>query len=76
MDGETDSPDDSTTSHEERIRNALRRLRWTLKTDEQHEALDELLNYLRSLDEQGRKEAVAELIKYLKEVIENAKPIN
>lgn len=60
----------------ERITEAYRNLRSRLKTDEQLDALDQLMEYLFSLDIEERKRVADELITYLKEEIENQRPIN
>lgn len=54
----------------ERIADAIRKVRFMLKTDDQLDALDELMEYLLSLEGEERQRVCDDLIAHLKEKIE------
>ena len=59
----------------ERIAEPLRQLR-SLLDDEQLDALDELMEYLLSLDDQKRQRVCRNLKSHIKKTIEDNKPVN
>jgi hypothetical protein len=60
----------------DRIVEAYRKVRFMLKTDEQLDALDDLMKGLLAMDAEERQRMCDLLIEHLKEKIENNRPVN